>query len=153
MDKHEKQMIEWYLLRNALIAASMAFMGLMMCAVLGSCTSTRYVPVETVRTEYRDRVTESVRVDTVALRDSVAVYINGDTVRITRYRDRWRDRVILKRDTLSQVKTDSIAVPYPVERSLTRWEKVKQDAGGIAIGGVLVVLCAAVVWLTRKLRK
>ena len=113
-------MIEWYLLRNALIAALMAFMWLMMCAVLGSCTSTSYVPVETVRTEYRDR---------------------------------WRDRVILKRDTLSQVKTDSIAVPYPVERSLTRWEKVKQDAGGIAIGGVLVVLCAAVVWLTKKLRK
>ena len=121
MNKHEKQMIEWYLLRNALIAASMAFMGLMMCAMLDSCTSTSYVPVETVRTEYRDRVTESVRIDTVALRDSVAVYINGDTVRITRYRDRWRDRVILKRDTLSQVKTDSIAVPYPVERSLTRW--------------------------------
>lgn len=54
---------------------------------------------------------------------------------------------------LESVKSDSIPVPYPVERKLTRWERAKMDFGGEAIVALAVVASAAVVWLIRKFRK
>lgn len=54
---------------------------------------------------------------------------------------------------LESVKADSIPVPYPVVRELSRWEQTKMDFGGFALGGVAVALCIAVVWLIRKFRK
>ena len=105
------------------------------------------MPTETVRTEYKDRVVEAVRVDTVAMRDSVAVYVNGDTVRITKYRDRWRTRIIERHDTCTLTKTDSVQVPVQVERKLTRWERTKMDAGGIAIGILGVAALGGLAWL------
>ncbi len=118
-----------------------------------SCTRKVYVPVESVRTEYKDRVQVEMRVDSVFQRDSVSVFINGDTVRIEKWRDRikYRDREV--HDTLTVVRTDSVAVPYPVERKLTRWERAKMDLGGVAMGGVAIALCIAVIWLIKKLRR
>lgn len=121
-------------------------------SVLTGCTKTIYVPQESVCTEYRDKVIESLRVDTVALRDSVAVYVNGDTVRETRYRDRWRTRIVERHDTCTVIKTDSVQVPVPVERKLTRWEQTKQDVGGMAMGGIVVAV-AVIAWLVYKKRK
>ena len=62
------------------------------------------------------------------------------------------------RDTLylpsKEVYVDRrVEVPVTVEKPLTRWEKIKQEAGGWAIGaasgGVLVLLA----WLLWRLRK
>lgn len=93
----------------------------------------------------------------------------GDTLRhdtehtVYRYssREKELERELLMRDSvierlrteLSSVKTDSIPVPYPVERKLTRWEQTKLDVGGMSIGGFALALCIAVVWLIRKFRK
>ncbi len=124
--------------------------------MLAGCSRKVYVPVESVRTECRDRVQMQTRVDSILQRDSVAVYVNGDTVRITQWRDRvkYRDREV--HDTILSVRRDSVAVPYPVERELTRWEKTKMDFGGMAIGGAALLavgLAVAVVWLIRKERR
>lgn len=67
-----------------------------------------------------------------------------------------RDSINDLRTQLSSVKTDSIQVPYPVERELTRWEKIKMDTGGIALGGMMTVsvVCAALaVWLIKIKRR
>lgn len=117
-----------------------------------SCTRKVYVPTETVRTEYRDKVVENLRVDTVSLRDSVAVYVNGDTVRIVKYRERWRTRIVEKHDTIVSVKRDSVAVPYPVEKPLTKWQRVKQDFGEFAIAFICVAL-AVIAWFVFKKRR
>ena len=87
-----------------------------------SCTRTVYTPVESVRTEYRDR-------------------------------DGWHKSLEYVHDTCYVERTDSIQVPYPVERKLTRWQQAKMDLGGIALGVLAVVLCAAVVWLIRKFKR
>jgi len=76
-----------------------------------SCkTNTIYVPVETVRVEYRDKLVR----DSIHLYDSVFIekYWKGDTVFLTqeKYKYLYRDKLI--RDSI--FKTDSIAVPYPV---------------------------------------
>ena len=142
----------WALAETLLIIVLSLLIGAIITA-LCSCTRKVYVPTETVRTEYKDRVVENLRVDTVAMRDSVAVYVNGDTVRITKYRDRWRTRIIERHDTVNVAKVDSVAVPvevpkpYPVERKLTRWERTKMDAGGIAIGILGVAALCGLAWL------
>ena len=130
---------------------------LALCAVLlcacGSCTRTVYTPVEstTVRTDTLYRAV--VRVDTILQRDSVSVMQRGDTVMVTRFRDRYR--VKLHTDTVRELSVDSVrvAVPYPVEKELTRWEQVKMDFGGMALGGLVIALCAAVAWLIKKYRR
>ena len=136
----------WALAETLLIFVLSLLIGAVITA-LCSCTRKVYVPTETVRTEYKDRVVEAVRVDTVAMRDSVAVYVNGDTVRITKYRDRLRTRIIEKHDTCTVTKTDSVQVPVQVERRLTRWERTKMDAGGIAIGILGVAALGGLAWL------
>lgn len=75
--------------------------------VLCGCkTNTVYVPVETVRVEYRDKLMR----DSIHLYDSVFVKITGDTVWLEKYKYLYRDRLL--RDSI--FRTDSIAVPYPV---------------------------------------
>ena len=116
---------------------------------LCGCTRTVYEPVERVRTEYRDNVVERVVVDSVT--DTRFVFIKGDTVIDYRDRIRWREREV--HDTTLMVLTDSIPVPYPVERELTRWEQTKIDYGGAALGAWIAVMCIAVIWLIKKYRK
>ncbi|MDE6072011.1 MAG: hypothetical protein K2G53_05605, partial [Muribaculaceae bacterium] len=49
-----------------------------LCLLCGGCTRKVYVPVESVRTEYRDRVNTEYVVDSVT--DLRFVFIKGDTV-------------------------------------------------------------------------
>lgn len=126
------------------------------CALLGllcSCTRKVYVPVESMAIRTDTVFTAKVRVDSVMLRDSVTVMQRGDTVLITKYRDRFRYSE--RTDTVYQSVTDSVrvAVPYPVERKLTRWERAKQNVGGMALGALVIAVCIAVVWLIKKFRK
>lgn len=55
--------------------------------------------------------------DSIYLHDSVYVkeYIKGDTVRITEYRERWRERIKEVHDTSYMAKVDSVTVTVPVE--------------------------------------
>ena len=145
----------WALAETLLIFALSLLIGAVITA-LCSCTRKVYVPQETVRTEYKDRVVENIRVDTVAMRDSVAVYVNGDTVRITKFRDRWRTRIVERHDTCTVTKTDSVQVPVQVERKLTKWERTKMNAGGIAIwilGVAALGVLAWLAWLAYKKRR
>jgi hypothetical protein len=79
---------------------------------------------------------------------------SGDTVTTYKtryvYQDRWRDRVV--RDTV--IKTDSIQVPYPVERKLSRWETFCLDYGKVMVGttGVLLLSIAIIIaiWIRKR---
>lgn len=110
-----------------------AFIGVVIFMLM-SCKTIQYIPVETVRTE---RVTEHDSIFlSVEKHDSIVIDQHGDTVFIDRwhtvFKDRWRDRW---RDS---IRVDSIQVPYPVERKLTKWERLKIDWGGYMIGIILV---------------
>lgn len=117
------------------------------------CSRKVYVPVESVVSRTDTIYSAKVRVDSVIMRDSVAVFQKGDTVTITKYRDRYRVKELT--DTVYQSAIDSvkISVPYPVERELSRWERTKMDFGGMAIGALVIALCVAVAWLIKKFRK
>lgn len=117
------------------------------------CSRKVYVPVESTVSRTDTIYSAKVRVDSVIMRDSVAVFQKGDTVLITKYRDRYRVKELT--DTVYQSAIDSVkvSVPYPVERELSRWERTKMDFGGMAIGALVIALCVAVAWLIKKFRK
>lgn len=133
-------------------AILLALCAALLCAC-GSCTRTVYTPVEstTVRTDTLYRAV--VRVDTILQRDSVTVMQRGDTVYHTRYITRYKVRQRVDTVYRSVVDTCRTEVPVPVERELTRWEQVKMDFGGMALGGLVIALCAAVAWLIKKHRR
>lgn len=122
---------------------------ILLAPAICSCRSVELVPVDTVRSDtlYVNRLQR----DSVFVADSVYVREKGDTVQIvrTRYVDRWR----VHTDTLRAVSNDTIRVPYPVERELTKWQRFKLDIGGIAIGVVAAALLSIVVWLVLRLRR
>lgn len=117
-----------------------------------SCTSTRYVPVESVRTEieYRDRL--QTRTDSIHITDSIYIKEKGDTILIERWRTQYRDRLVTDTATVFVSVTDSIQVPYPVPTPLTSWQKFKQDVGGIAIGVLVAALILGLIWMLRHIR-
>lgn len=73
------------------------------------CTSTKYIPVETVRDVYHN-TTDTIR-DSISHTVYVNQYVKGDTIYNDRveylYKDRWRvrDSIVILRDS----------VAYPVE--------------------------------------
>ena len=128
-----------------IITYLVAVLLLLIALICGGCSTTKYVPVETIK---RDTVYQSNIIrDSVYLHDSVYVkeWQKGDTV--YRDRDRWHTKYVEKEvhDTLYQSKTDSIAVPYPVEKELTWWERKKIEFGELAMVVMAGLLCFVVI--------
>ena len=118
-------------------------------ALLSGCKSIQYVPVETVKTDTLYQ--KVVQRDSIHVHDSVTIHQKGDTVIFEKYHTKYIDRLL--RDTVYRSRVDSIAVPYPVERKLSKWEQVCIDYGKIMLGATLILLVVAVWWLVRKIRK
>ena len=111
--------------------------------------------------------------DSITIHDSVVIVQdeqgNVKERLIVRYRDRWhatQDNLTLQRqidrykasnDSLRATKTEYKEIPVPVEKKLSRWQKIKMDVGGWAIGAMSTFLLAIVgyivVWLIRKYRR
>ena len=127
----------------------LALSAMLWCVLLASCSSVKYVPVETVRTEYRTR--DSIRYDSIYQRDSVYLMFKGDTV--YKYKEKYLYKYLFLNKTDTVIKTDSIQVPYPVERKLTKWQAIKIELGGWAFGVIIAFALIIVGWLIYKKRK
>ena len=123
---------------------------LLILGVLLLCgCKTKYVPVEVVRTD-TTYITQH-RLDSIYLHDSTYIHERGDTVLVEKWHTAWRERVRI--DTLIQHRSDTIAVPYPmevvkeVERSLSWWQQFRLWLANIMLlcFGVCVVV-ALVKW-------
>lgn len=114
----------------------------LMLLALAGCKTVKFVPVPEYHTLYKMRVDTVQRWDSVYFRDSVFIAAKGDTVYLTKtqWRERFRNVYHVKVDTVLQ--RDSIPVPYPAEKPLTKWQRWKMDVGGWAMGvaAVLVIL-------------
>ena len=109
---------------------------LLMLAICFVSCRTQYIPVESVRTEYKTR--DSIRFDSIYQRDSIYTLIKGDTVYQYRYKYLYRYLTTNRTDTI--FKNDSIRVPYPVEKQLNRWQSLKMELGGWAFGIVIAFI-------------
>lgn len=148
-----------------------------------SCSHRVYVPVQSIRTDtiYMSRK-DSVHIkdslitrqvinirDSVAIHDSVVIIKdeqgNINEKLIVRYRDRWhatQDNLTLQRqidrykasnDSLRATKEEYKEIPVPVEKKLSRWQKIKMDVGGWAIGAMSTVLLGVVGYIVFLLLK
>lgn len=101
-----------------------------------SCRTTEYMPVEVIKSD--TTYINKVQRDSIYQLDSIYILDRGDTVLITKTKYLYKDRVV--HDTVYRSRVDSIQVPYPVEKQLTRWEQFRLDVGGWAIGTVIIII-------------
>lgn len=107
---------------------------------LSSCTRTIYMPQVSVE---RDSIYLHTHTrDSIMVHDSVTIMIKGDTVWQTtvryEYKDRWHT------DTIYIERSDSIRVPYPIEKKLSTMQKAWIKVGKISAG---TLACAVVALL------
>lgn len=121
---------------------------LLLLILLVGCKSIRYVPVETTKTD--SIYVSNVERDSIYLLDSIYIREKNDTVYLERWRVKYVER--LSRDTLWKERVDSIRVPYPVEKPLTKWQSLKMRVGGYALGGASLLFLVLVGILIAKLR-
>ena len=116
---------------------------------LGSC-KTKYVSVPEIHTEYITRVDTTVIMDSVYQRDSVYVERKGDTLYVnkTLYRDRYHNIYKVKKDTI--VKRDSVNVAYPVEKGMSRSERLFVAMGKFFAALVIALLFVIGVKLYKR---
>ena len=117
------------------------------CALIGSCET--YVPVP----EYHEIIVNHhdtlITRDSIYQKDSVYMWMQGDTVWKEKfsvfYKDRWRDKIVYR----DSIKIDSVRVPYPVVTNHVRFiDKVKYVIIGII--AVFVIWIFVKLWLRAR---
>ena len=120
---------------------------LLAALLLAACSTIRYVPVETVRSDTLIR--NETRLDSIYVRDSIYVYQKGDTV--TKYVEKWRYKYKTKTDTLYIAKRDTVTVTVTeVREKPIKW----YNQGFIWVGRlccIALILWAIFLYLRRKL--
>ena len=119
---------------------------LMIVLWLTSCTTTRVVTVEKVKTD-TTYITKQQR-DSIWLHDSIHVTERGDTIRIERWHTKYVEREV--HDTLYRALTDSIPVPYEVIKEVPRkstwFERI------MFCTGIIAILCL-ILFVAKKLER
>ena len=133
--------------------------GLLICALLGSCTTTRYMPVTETRTEHHWH-TDSVRDRDSTHTERETVIRELDSTAMSRYgiqmESNQRAWLVLQREMENRLRElehksaksdtvrDSIPVPYTVkeyvERPVSVFEWVLRIAGGWALLALAVMV-------------
>ena len=130
------------------LTAIVSLLAVIACCLITSCRSVQYVPVESVRTEieYRDRLQR----DSIHVHDSIHIRDKGDTVFVNRWHTVYKDKQL--RDTIYIENTDSVQVPYSVEKQLSRWQSIKMVVGGWAFGIIIALVLIITGWFAYRLK-
>ena len=125
-------------MRTGMILGVLAIAGTL--ALSGCKTRIQYVPVESVRTEYQDRIIR----DSIYQQDSVYFAIKGDTVILEKYRTLYKDRLL--RDSV--IVQDTIRVPYPVDKivEVNRLRWYQETLMWIGVEALVVLM----LWLVKR---
>lgn len=136
-----------------IIFAFMLAAAFIMLMMLQSCR-TKYMSVPEYHDVYVNKHDTLTKHDSVYQKEFVDRYVKGDTIYLTKTKVDYRFRNLYKTRYRDSLKIDSIRVPYPVERKLNKWESIKMEVGGWAIGGlsaiVIALIAYIVTWLVRR---
>lgn len=136
-----------------IIFAFMLAAAFIILMLLQSCR-TKYVNVPEYHNVYINKHDTLTKHDSIYQKEFVDRYVKGDTIYLTKTKVDYRFRNLYKTRYRDSLKIDSIRVPYPIERKLNKWESLKMEVGGWAIGGLSAVVIALiayiVTWLVRR---
>lgn len=137
---------------------------LLMLSICG-CRSIRYVPVETVKTEYISHTDTVLRTDSI-IKEKNTIIREADSSLIAllgiQLKNNEKAILVLQKELQKQInkqaeyktdtiiKVDSIQVPYPVEKQLTKWQQMKMNVGGLAIVLCIIGIVSVVVGFILK---
>jgi hypothetical protein len=159
--------------KKSMVACFYSMMGIILLLIFSllfsSCKNVQYIPVERVVTEYINRTDTVNKTDTL-ISEKETIIREADSSLIAKLglqlKENERAILVLQRQLEKQIskesehktdtviKTDTIQVPYPVERTLTKWEQVKMDYGAIAIGGCITFVIIIIIgFIVRAYRK
>lgn len=115
---------------------------LLLILILTGCSKTIYIPVESVKTEYKNILQR----DSIHILDSVFMSVKGDTVYKEKYKTIYKDK--LKRDSI--YINDTIRIPYPVDKivevnKLNWFQK-------ISMYGFSSVIIGLIIWFLIKIK-
>ena len=122
-------------------------LGLLICALFSSCTTTQYIPVIEHHTD--TLIQTKVQHDSIYINDSTVITEKGDTVKI----EKWHTKYVEKQvhDTLYIAKNDTVPQPYPVIKEvpaeLTWWQQTRIHLANILLW--LLLICG-VCWIIKK---
>lgn len=120
-------------------------MGLLLCAMLTGCTTTKYVQVPVVHND-TTIITKHQR-DSIWMHDSIMVSEKGDTVRI----EKWHTKYIEKQvhDTTYIAKVDTIREVFTneVEKPLTWWQQTRLHLANILL---FALLLGVIIWIGKR---
>jgi len=134
-------------------------MVVLLLMTMGSCTTTKYVPVTETRTEHHWH-TDSVRERDSTHTERETIIREVDSAAMAKYgiqmQANQRAWLVLQREMENRMREmehmnaqrdtvrDSIPVPYPVEvvkeveKPLTWWQQARMFVGGIVIFGLII---------------
>lgn len=140
--------MKWYDIRFWKWACIGLVIGVVLLAFTG-CKTKEYIKVPSVRTEYIVKTDTFAKLDSIYMKDSVYVFQKGDTVFHNKvvYRDRYHNIYKVKTDTI--IKTDSVAVPYP----MTKNEQRLMSLGRCYIAFLFILAACAIgftLWYRNK---
>ena len=138
MNKKEKFWMCWLL-------------GVIILGMLSSC-KTKYVSVPEYHNVYVEKHDTLITRDSIYQKDSVYMWMQGDTIWKEKfsilYKDRWRDKIVYR----DSIKVDSIRVPYPVEKKLSRMERLRMFGGDCGLTIAVLAIIIAIIKIYKWLR-
>ena len=110
-----------------------------------------YIPVPEYHNVYVEKHDTLVTRDSIYQKDSVYMWMQGDTIWKEKYsvlyKDRWRDKIVYR----DSIRVDSIRVPMPVVTNKVRWQDKAAYIGlGIVISLVIIIVVIMVRWLRAR---
>lgn len=132
-----------------------------------SCSSTKYIPIEKTKTVYQNRVDTIKQIDSI-FNEKTTIIREADSSLVQqlglKLKTNEKAILILKKELEKQTHNklesmhdtvlvkDSIPIPYPVEKQLTKWQQFKLDFSDIVFSVFLLILivCMVYIFINRK---
>ena len=141
-------------------------LALLICALFGSCTTTKYVPVESQHTEHHWH-TDSVKERDSVHTENTTIIREVDSAAMAKYgiqmQANQRAWLVLQREMENRLRElehmtatrdtihDSISAPFPVEvkvpAELTWWQEARLHLANIMLYLLLIV---GIIWIAKK---
>lgn len=132
-----------------------------------SCSSTKYIPIEKTKTVYQNRIDTIKQIDSI-FNEKTTIIREADSSLVQqlglKLKTNEKAILVLKKELEKQTHNklesihdtvlvkDSIPIPYPIEKQLTKWQQFKLDFSDVVFSVFLliIIICIVYIFINRK---